>query len=125
MAQISSVRIDKFIWSVRIFKSRSIASEACKKGNVLINDSPVKASRSVSVGDIISARKNPVLYKYKVIQLLQNRVGAKLVADYVENQTPKEELDKLEMMKLDFQGKRERGKGRPTKKERRDIERLS
>ena len=116
-------RIDKYLWSIRIYKTRAQATEACRKGRVMINEMSVKPSRSISPGDVIQVRKMPVVYAYKVIEPIQKRVGAKLVENYVEDITPQEELDKLTMQD-DFFYKRERGAGRPTKKERRDLDRL-
>jgi len=120
-----AVRIDKYLWAVRLFKTRSQAAEACKKGRVLINEMPVKPSREINVDDIFQIRRSPVLYKYRVKELLTNRVGAKLVANYLENITPEEELFKLEVERNMPYFKRDRGTGRPTKKDRRDIDRLS
>lgn len=116
-------RIDKYLWSIRVYKTRALATEECKKGRVSINDMSVKPSRSVKAGEIISVRKMPVVYSYRVIEPIQKRVGAKLVAQYAEDITPQEELDKLNQQD-DFFYKRERGTGRPTKKERRDLDRL-
>ncbi len=118
------IRIDKFLWSVRIFKTRSIATEECKKKRVFINNMPVKPSKAVSVGEIIQVKKNPVKYTYKVLQLLKNRVGAKLVAEYIEDLTPEEELEKLKMDKYAGFFVRDRGTGRPTKKQRRELDKL-
>jgi ribosome-associated heat shock protein Hsp15 len=120
----NSVRIDKFLWAVRLFKTRSQAAEACKKGRVLMNNIPVKPSREIKTADIFELKKSPVLYKYKVKEILTNRVGAKLVENYLENITPQEELFKLEVEKNMPYFKRDRGTGRPTKKDRRDIDRL-
>ncbi len=119
-----SVRIDKFLWAVRLFKTRSQAADACKKGKVLINGLTVKPSREINVDDIFELKKNPVIYRYRVKELLTNRVGAKLVAQYLEDITPEEELFKLEVERNMPYFKRDRGTGRPTKKERRDIDRL-
>ena len=118
-----SNRIDKYLWAVRVFKTRALATEACKKGKVLINDIQVKPSRSVNEGEIIYVKKMPVVYSYKVLDLIQKRVGAKIVDQYVTNITPQEEIDKLQMQD-DFFIKRERGAGRPTKKDRRIIDKL-
>ena len=118
------MRIDKFLWSVRIFKTRTVASEACKSGRVTMSGQFVKSSRDVKEGDIIEVKKNPIWRKYKVKKLLKNRVGAKLVDEHVEDLTPKEELEKLEMIRKSGVLSRPRGYGRPTKKDRRDIEKL-
>lgn len=116
------MRIDKYLWAVRIYKTRSKATDACRTGKVIISDIPAKASREVKKGEIIDVKKNPVTYRYRVIEPIGKRVSAKLAVKYVEDITPEEELKKLETMKNHFV-KRDRGKGRPTKKERRDIER--
>jgi len=118
------MRIDKFLWSVRVFKTRTVASEACKSGRVTMSGQFVKSSRDVKEGDIIEVKKNPIWRKYKVKKLLKNRVGAKLVDEHVEDLTPKEELEKLEMIRKSGILSRPRGYGRPTKKDRRDIEKL-
>ena len=116
-----SVRIDKYLWAVRVYKTRPIAADACKKGKVMMDEMPVKPSRSVTAGDVIQVKKMPVLYSYRVKDPIEKRVGAKIVNDYVENITPDEELHKLEMQD-DFFVKRDRGAGRPTKKERRLLD---
>src|SRR5512147_1693006 len=121
----NQVRIDKFLWDVRLFKSRSMAADACKSGKILMNNYPVKSSRMVSVNEIFTLRKNPVVYTYKIKEILSNRVGPKLVENYLENLTPPEELAKLEMDYNSPFVKRERGTGRPTKKERREIDKLN
>ncbi|MDE6489331.1 MAG: RNA-binding S4 domain-containing protein, partial [Paramuribaculum sp.] len=96
----SEVRIDKWVWAVRIFKTRTIASDACKKGRVMIGDTPVKPSRTVKVGDIVKVRKPPVTYSFRVLALTENRLGAKLVPEYMENITPKSELDLLDVLRI-------------------------
>lgn len=116
------VRVDKWLWAVRVFKTRSVATEAVKKGRVFIDDQPVKPSRVVKVGDVVKVRKTPVTYSYKVLQLAGKRMGAKLVSDYMEDVTPKEELEILEVQKHSGWFQRERGTGRPTKKDRRDLD---
>ena len=118
-----SVRIDKYLWAVRVYKTRTLATEACKKGRVTVDDMPAKPSRMVTAGDIIEVKKMPILYSYKVLDPIEKRVGAKIVENYVENITPQEELHKLEMQD-DFFVKRDRGAGRPTKKERRLLDDL-
>jgi len=124
MEDASKIRIDKFLWAVRLYKTRSLAGEACKNGRILINDYPVKSSRTINIGDIFVVKKNPVVFIFKVKDLVENRVGAKLVDNYIENLTSIEELQKLEVnSKLVFV-KRDRGTGMPTKKERRDIDKL-
>lgn len=120
----SSVRIDKWLWAVRVFKTRSQASEACRKGRVVIDGVSVKPSREVKCGEIIEVRKNPVTYHYKVIELTGKRMGAKLVPDFMKDVTPEENLEVIEMQKMMSWSGRNKGQGRPTKKERRDIDRL-
>ncbi|MBR6660636.1 MAG: RNA-binding S4 domain-containing protein [Bacteroidales bacterium] len=118
------VRIDKYLWAIRVFKTRTDASDACKGGKVKVNDTDAKPSRNVKVNDIISIRKGVVTYTYRVVDLLEKRVGAKIVEQYAENLTPQSELDKLNAPVETFFLKRDRGTGRPTKKERRDMEKL-
>ena len=119
-----TVRIDKYLWAVRLYKTRTLATEACKKGRVSMDDMPAKPSRTVTAGDVIQVRKMPVVYSYRVKDPIEKRVGAKIVDQYVEDITPQEELQKLEMQD-DFFVKRERGAGRPTKKERRLLDDIS
>lgn len=118
----TEVRIDKWLWAVRLFKTRTLAAEACKKGKVIIKDVQVKPSRNVKIGDIISIKRNPFLFSFKVIALSENRMNAKLVVDFMQNVTSPEQLELMEMAKLAGQMGRDRGTGRPTKKERRDLE---
>jgi ribosome-associated heat shock protein Hsp15 len=120
---LQSVRIDKYLWAVRLFKTRSLAAEACKKGRISMDDAPVKPSRTVKAGDVIEVKKMPVYYSYRVLEPIEKRVGAKIVDQYVEDITPEEELKKLDM-EDDFFIKRDRGTGRPTKKERRLLDDL-
>jgi len=115
-------RLDKWLWSVRIFKTRTIASEACKKGRVTINGVQAKPSKMVKEGDTVSVRKAPVTYTFKVLQAIENRVGAKLVPQMMENITPQDQYDLLEMNRIGGFVKRAAGLGRPTKKDRRDME---
>lgn len=119
---MADVRIDKFLWAVRVFKTRALSAEACRKGKILVKDQAVKASYSVKVGDHIFVQKPPVTYSYKVLELIGKRVGAKLVSTYVTNTTTQEELDKLEMQRLGLNFYRKKGEGRPTKKERRELD---
>jgi ribosome-associated heat shock protein Hsp15 len=121
----NQVRIDKFLWAVRLFKTRNLAAEACKGGKVLINNYPIKSSRVISANEIFTLRKNQIIYTYKIKEVISNRVGPKLVENYLENLTSPEELLKLE---IDYNSpfvKRDRGTGRPTKKERREIDKLN
>jgi len=119
-----TVRIDKYLWAVRLYKTRTLATEACKKGRVSMDDMPAKPSRTITAGDVIQVRKMPVVYSYRVKDPIEKRVGAKIVDQYVEDITPQEELQKLEMQD-DFFVKRDRGAGRPTKKERRLLDDIS
>lgn len=123
----SEIRIDKWLWAVRIFKTRSVATEACKKGRVLMGEPPVavKPSRTIKAGDVIKVRKPPVTYSFRVLALTQNRLGAKLVPEYMENITPKSELDLLEIVKISGFIDRRKGLGRPTKREGRELARFN
>jgi len=115
-------RIDKWMWAVRIFKTRTIAAEACKKGRVTINGSQVKAARMIKVGDVIQVKKSPIIYSFKVLQTIEKRVGAKLVPEVMENVTTPDQYELLEMSKISGFVDRARGTGRPTKKDRRSLE---
>ncbi|MEJ2595123.1 MAG: S4 domain-containing protein [bacterium] len=121
---MDSVRIDKWLWAVRLFKTRSQASEACRGGKVKMEGQPVKPSREVSVGDVIEVQQGIIRKRIKVILPSKNRVSAKQVPDLAEDLTPAEEYEKLDMLRQLNYEKRDRGTGRPTKKERRDISRL-
>lgn len=116
------MRADKFLWAVRLVKTRSDAADALRGGKILINGLDAKPGRELQIGDTISVKRMPAVFTYKVIELLERRVGAKLVAQYITDTTPQSELDKLELARLDTSGKRERGAGRPTKRDRREIE---
>ena len=116
-----SVRIDKYLWSVRLFKTRSLATDFINKDRVSINGIPLKPSRMIKKGDIFLFKENQILRTYKVKEVLDNRVGAKLVSNYLEELTPKEELERLELLKITQPVVRDRGTGRPTKKDRRDL----
>lgn len=118
----TEVRIDKWLWAVRLFKTRTLAAEACKKGKVIIQNVQVKPSRNIKVGDVVCVRKNPVLFSFKVLALSENRMNAKLVPDFMENVTTPDQLELLELGKLAALNGRDRGTGRPTKKERRDLD---
>lgn len=119
----SEVRIDKWLWAMRIFKTRTIATEACKKGRVTVGDANIvaKPSRMISVGEIIHVRKAPVTYSFRVRALTENRLGAKLVPEYLENITPKDQYDLLEVVKISGFVDRRKGLGRPTKREGREL----
>ena len=118
-------RIDKWLWAVRIYKTRSIAAEACKKGHIAIGERTVKPAHMVRVGDVVKVKKSPITYSFRVLKAAENRVGAKLVPELMENITPKEQYEILEMSKISGFTDRQRGTGRPTKKERREIDRFS
>lgn len=117
-----TVRIDKWLWAVRIFKTRSIASEAIKKGRVMVRDTHVKPSREVKVGEIIQVKAPPIVRSYKVLDLAEKRMGAKLVPEYMVDVTTPAELEIVEMQRLMSHKQRDRGTGRPTKKDRRDLD---
>lgn len=121
------VRVDKWLWAMRIFKTRTLATEACKKGRVTLGDNQIiaKPSRTIKVGDTVNVRKSPVTYTFRVKALTENRLGAKLVPDYMENITPKSQLDLLEIVKINGFIDRRKGLGRPTKREGRDLARFT
>lgn len=121
----SEVRIDKWLWAMRIFKTRTIATDACKKGRVTIGDIDAgviaKPSRMIKVDDIINVRKSPVTYSFRVKALTENRLGAKLVPEYMDNITPQSQYDLLEVVKISGFIDRRKGLGRPTKREGREL----
>jgi ribosome-associated heat shock protein Hsp15 len=119
---MAEARIDKWMWAARIFKTRTIAAEACKKGRISIKGAYVKASHTVKPGDVIEVRKPPVTYSFKVLQAIEKRVGAKLVPEVMENVTTPEQYEILEMSKISGFIDRAKGTGRPTKKDRRSME---
>ena len=119
---MSDARIDKWMWAVRIFKTRTIAAEACKKGRISINGAQAKASRTVKPGDVIQVRKPPVTYSFKVLQAIEKRIGAKLVAEVMENVTTADQYELLEMSRVSGFIDRSKGLGRPTKKDRRNLD---
>lgn len=119
------VRVDKWLWATRVFKTRSIATDACKKGRVMMSGVTVKPSHTVKVGDVIVVRKPPISYSFEVLELIENRVGAKLVPDYLKNITPKEQYDILEITRISGFVNRQKGTGRPTKKEGRELARFT
>lgn len=122
---MNEVRIDKWMWAVRIFKTRTIASDACKKGRVMIENVSIKPSRMIRIGDIVQVRKPPITFSFKVLDLSDKRMGAKLVPQFMENVTPPEQYEMLELNKISGFVDRQRGTGRPTKKERRDLEQFT
>lgn len=119
---MSEARIDKWLWAVRLYKTRTLAAAACKRGQVMMNGVTLKPSRTVREGDVVSVRKPPVTYTFRVRQAIEKRVGAKLVSDVLENITPREQYEILELSRISGFIDRARGTGRPTKKERRDLD---
>lgn len=117
----TEVRIDKWLWAMRVFKTRSISTDACKKGRVSIGGAPAKPSRTVRVGDVVDVRKPPVTYTFRVKALTESRLGARLVPEYLENITPKAQYDMLEMVRISGFVDRQKGLGRPTKREGREL----
>ncbi|MDR0845586.1 MAG: RNA-binding S4 domain-containing protein [Tannerella sp.] len=122
---MNEVRIDKWMWATRLFKTRTTASDACKKNRVSIGGVNVKPSRMIKVGEVLQIRKPPVTFSFKVLALAQNRMGAKLTPQYLENVTPPEQYEILEMNKISGFVDRARGLGRPTKKDRRELEQFT
>ena len=118
----NSVRIDKWLWAVRLFKTRSLASEECKKGKVMIDGMPLKPSREIKVGDKIQVKRPPIVRTYQVLGLSEKRMGAKLVVDFIKDITTPEELEVLEVQKHMGWFNREKGTGRPTKRDRRELD---
>lgn len=119
---MEEVRIDKFLWAVRLYKTRSIATEAVKTGRVLLNNKEVKPSSTVKVGDTVKVKVNPIFKAFKIKELLKNRVGAKLVPDYILDVTPPEDVELYQMVLEANRMNRAKGLGRPTKKDRRDMD---
>ena len=124
MAEKHNTRIDKWLWAVRIFKTRAMATEACVGGKVKINDTAVKASRKIQAGDVIQVRKGVVKHIYCVLKIAEKRMGAKLIPEFLEDLTPDDELAKLKSAQKQPIHTREKGQGRPTKKERRMMDKI-
>ena len=122
MAETTEARVDKWLWAARIFKTRSIAADAIKNGRVTIQGMNVKPSRMVKVGEVISVRKPPVTYSFKILKTIEQRVGAKLLPEIYENVTPADQYELLEMNRISGFVNRQRGTGRPTKKDRRALD---
>lgn len=122
---MNEVRIDKWMWATRIFKTRTIAAEACKKGRVMIGGVNVKPSRMIKVGDVIQVRKPPITFSFKALALTERRMGAKLVPEYLENVTTPDQYEILEMNRISGFVNRSKGLGRPTKKDRRELEQFT
>lgn len=117
-------RVDKWLWAMRVFKTRTIATDACKKGRVTMGGVSVKPSRTVKPGDVVEVRKPPVTYTFRVKAVTGNRLGAKLVPEYLENITPQSQYDLLEMTRISGFVDRQRGTGRPTKRDGREMSRF-
>jgi ribosome-associated heat shock protein Hsp15 len=117
-------RLDKWLWAARVFKTRSMATEACKKGKICINGAAAKPAHLVKIGEVIERKESMITRSFKVLGLLERRVSAKVAVNFIEEITPPEEFKKFEVARTSIIAVRERGTGRPTKKERRDIERL-
>lgn len=115
-------RLDKWLWAARIFKTRTIAADACKNGRVMMDGVKMKPSRMIKEGDVVQVRKPPVTYSFKVLKAIQNRIGAKLVPEVLENVTTPDQYELLEMNRISGFIDRARGTGRPTKKERRELD---
>ena len=118
----TEVRIDKWLWAVRLFKTRSLAAEACRKGKVLVRGVETKPSRNIKVGDVVCVKRNPVLFSFEVLGLSENRMGAKLVPAYMSNVTTSDQLELFELSQIAARNNRDRGTGRPTKKDRRELD---
>ena len=118
-----AARVDKYLWSVRLFKTRSQATEACKAGKVTLDGKPLKPAKLIAEGDVVVVKKDHIHRTIKVLKAIEKRVGAKLVPEFMEDLTPEEEYRKLEIMKQNFEY-RDRGLGRPTKRDRRIITRI-
>ncbi len=118
----NEARIDKWLWAARIFKTRTIAAAACKKGQVNLGGVQLKASRMIKTGDVVSVRKPPITYSFRVLQPIERRVGAKLIPEVLENVTTPDQYELLEMSKISGFVGRAKGTGRPTKKDRRSLE---
>ena len=118
----SEARIDKWLWAARVYKTRTLASDACKNGRITINGALAKPSRTVKVGDQVGVKKSPITYTFRVLQAIEKRVGAKLLPEVFENITPPEQYELLEMNRISGFIDRARGIGRPTKKDRRALD---
>lgn len=124
---LTEVRIDKWLWAMRIYKTRTVATDACKKGRITVNSdtNPVKPARVIHVGDTVHVRKPPVTYSFRVKQLTESRLGARLVPEYLENVTPLDQYDLLDVVKISGFVDRRKGLGRPTKREGRELARFT
>ncbi len=124
MTENKPIRIDKFLWAVRLFKTRSIASDECRKGRISINGIQIKPSRLVVADEVIQVKKPPVTYSYRIIEPIGNRVSAKIAGQFIEDLTPADEMAKSDIARSGVVVRRARGTGRPTKKERRIIDKF-
>jgi ribosome-associated heat shock protein Hsp15 len=124
MPKDEPVRIDKWLWAVRVFKTRTLAADECRKGRIIINGNTVKPSHVVKNGEIVLVRKPPIIYTYKVLGILDKRVSAIVAKTFAEDLTSNEELSKSEIARININFRREPGTGRPTKKDRREIDRI-
>ncbi len=119
---MATARLDKWLWAVRLFKTRSAAAEACKKGRISVNGAQAKAAHTVKEGDEVGVRKPPITYTFRIRQAIEKRVGAKLVPEMIDNITAPDQMEILEMSKISGFVNRAKGTGRPTKKDRRELE---
>lgn len=119
---MATARLDKWLWAVRLFKTRSTAAEACKKGRISVNGAQAKAAHTVKEGDEVSVRKPPITYTFRIKQAIEKRIGAKLVPEMLDNITAPDQMEILEMSKISGFVNRAKGTGRPTKKDRRELE---
>ncbi|MBN2634298.1 MAG: RNA-binding S4 domain-containing protein [Bacteroidales bacterium] len=125
MTEIVPVRIDKFLWAVRIFKTRGLAASACHMGRILINEQPARPSKTLQGNELLTIKKPPVTFSYRIRKLTGNRLPAKMVPEYLEDLTPESEKEKTELSRGGSFYYRKKGSGRPTKKERRMIDKIS
>lgn len=127
----TEVRIDKWLWAMRIFKTRTVSTDSCKKGRVTLRvngqgpEIPAKPSRMIHVGDVVNVRKPPITYSFKAKALTENRLGAKLVPEYMENVTSRDQLDLLDVVKISGFIDRRKGLGRPTKRDARELQKFT
>ncbi len=124
MSSNTEIRIDKWLWAVRIYKTRTLAADECRKGRVIINGNAIKPSHVVKLNEVIIVRKPPVIHTFKVMGIIENRVSAQIAKDYVLDLTPDEEITKREIARMSVVSVRDAGTGRPTKKDRRDIDKI-
>lgn len=121
---MGEIRIDKYLWAIRVYKTRTMAGDACRLGKVKIDGQAVKASREIKIGDVIAVSMSGLVKKYKVLVLLSNRVSAQKVPEYAEDLTPPEEMEEARIIRKNYFERRDKGIGRPTKKDRREIDAL-